>query len=140
MEINNFEKLVKIVTENIIGKISIDADPIINEKSCLILIPNIGLGFKDYFTYIRSNYPEYDLYLASNEESFNIHYIEKSKNIHFVKYDIKHSGFVNLLDAVETIIILGMKVNQMKALIETDDLEDVNHIILSSLMASKSIN
>lgn len=140
MELNNFDKLVKTVTDNILDKIDFKAGSKINDKSCLILIPNIGLGLKDYFDFIMKNYPDNDLYLGSNEEFKQMHYIENNRNINFVKFDIKDSEFINLLDAVETIIILGLKINQMKALANTDDTDDVNHIILGSAMANKSIN
>ncbi len=139
MEINNFEKLVKVVTKNILEKIDTKTTSKIIEKSCLILVPNIGLGSEDYLEYIVKHYPDYDLYLGSSEEFSKIDFIDKH-NIKFIKYDVNDIEFVKLLDQVETIIIFGLKINQMKALSLINDSEDINHIILSRLMANKSIN
>ena len=140
MEINNLDKLVKVVTENIINKMEYNTEFKVNTKSCLILIPNIGFGFNDYFKYIRKEYPKYDFYLGTHEEFSEMHYIENNKNVFFIKLDIKNTEFINLLNAVETIIVLGLKINQLKALSELDDKEDINHIILGSLMANKPLN
>lgn len=140
MEVTNFDKLVKTVTDKILDRIDLKTDSRkINDKSCLILIPNIAFGFTDYSDYIMDDYPDYDLYIGSKEEFSNKHYIENKNNIYFVKYDFQNQMFLNLLDSVENIIVLGLKINQMKALAETDDSEDINNIILGSLMANKSI-
>ncbi len=139
MDANNFDKLVKVVTENILEKIDLKSNSKISEKSCLILSSNIGFGFTEYQNYIMNNYPGYELYLGSNEEFSKMHYIKDNKNINFIKFDMKNSEFLNLLDAVETIIIIGHKISQLKALTVTDDSEDINHIILSGLMANKSV-
>ena len=140
MEINNLDKLVKKVTQNILEDTDYKADFKISDKSCLVLIPNIGLGLKDYFEYIKKIYPDHDIYLGSKEEFIKRQYIENNENITYVNYDIKNSQLINLLDEVETIIILGLKVNQLKSLSQTDDTDDINHIILSGLMTNKSIN
>lgn len=141
MEVTNLDKLVKTVTDNILSKIDFKADyKRLNDKSCLILIPNIAFGFTDYSDYLMKEYPGYDLYIGSKEEISNKQYIENKNNIYYVKYDFQNQMFLNLLDSVENIIILGLKINQMKALAETDDTEDVNNLILGSLMANKSIN
>lgn len=141
MEVNNFDKLVKTVTDNILNRIDIKIDSKrINDKSCLILIPNIAFGFTDYSEYIMNNYSGYDLYIGSNEEFSAKQYTNNNNNIYYVKYDFQNQMFLNLLDSVENIIVLGLKVSQMKAIVETDDSEDINSIILGSLMANKSIN
>lgn len=141
MEINSLDKLVKTVTDNILNRIDIKTDSnIINHKSCLVLIPNIPLGFIDYYEHIIKDFPDYDLYIGSNEEFANKQYIENKNNLYFVKYDLQNQMFLNLLDSVENIIIIGLKINQMKAITETDDKEDINNIILGSLMANKAIN
>lgn len=140
MEVNNFDKLVKKITQNIFEKYDSEMSSIMHDKSCLILIPNIGLGFEKYFDYIADNYYDNNLYVGSNEQLSKMHYIENDKKISFIPFDVKNSDFLYLLESVDSIIVLGLKVNQMKALIESDDSEDVNHIILGSLMANKSIN
>ncbi|KFZ26740.1 MAG: Nucleotide utilization protein [Candidatus Izimaplasma bacterium HR2] len=140
MEVKNLDKLAKVVTDNIFEKLDFKTDFKISDKSCLILVPNIGLGFKEYLNFIIKNYPNNDLYLGSSEEFSKTYHIENNRNLKFINFDIKNSEFINILDAVETIIILGLKINQLKALSETDDLDDINHIILESLMSNKSIN
>lgn len=139
MEINNIDKLVKIVTENILGKIDVKIESVINAKSCLIIIPNMILGFGEYLEYILKNYKEYDLYIGTLEDYAKAYQLENRKNIHCVKFDMSNKEFIRLVDAVETILILGLKINQMKDVTETNDSEDVNHIILSRIMANKSI-
>ncbi len=139
MEVKNLDKLAKVVTDNIFEKLDFKTDFKISDKSCLILVPNIGLGFKEYLNFIIKNYPNNDLYLGSSEEFSKTYHIENNRNLKFINFDTKNSEFINILDAVETIIILGLKINQLKALSETDDLDDINHIILESLMSNKSI-
>jgi hypothetical protein len=141
MEVNNFDKLVKTVTDNILNRIDIQTGSNkMNDKSCLILIPNIAFGFNDYFGYIKKAYPDYDLYIGSKEEFSNTQSIEDENNICYVKYDFKNQMFINLLNSVENIVVLGLKINQLKELVETNDSEDINNVILGSLMVNKSIN
>lgn len=140
MDLKNFDKLVQVVTDNIFEKLDFKTNFRISDKSCLILVPNIGLGFKEYLDFIIKNYPNNDLYLGSSEEFSKTYHIENNRNLRFVNYNIKNTEFINLLDTVETIIILGLKINQLKALSETDDHDDINHVIIESLMANKSIN
>jgi len=141
MEVNNFDKLVKTVTNNILNRIDIQTGSNkMNDKSCLILIPNLAFGFTDYFGYIKKAYPDYDLYIGSKEEFFNTQSIEDENNICYVKYDFKNQMFLNLLNSVKNIIVLGLKINQLKELVETNDSEDINNVILGSLMVNKSIN
>ncbi|MFK5883105.1 MAG: hypothetical protein QM489_02055 [Candidatus Izemoplasma sp.] len=140
MEKNNFDKLVKVVTDNILEKIELKTSFEINDKTCLILIPNIGIGLKDNFEYVMKNYPDNNFIIGSSEEFSKMTYIENNKNLRLVKFDIKNSSFINLLDEVENIIILGLKMNQLKSLSEANDSEDINHIILSSIMANKSLD
>jgi len=137
MEVNNLDKLVKAVTSNILDKLDYKPEFELNDKSCLILVPNIVLGFNEYYKFIIENYPGYDLYLASSEEFSNTHYIEN--NIKHLNFNVKDSEFIKILDAVNTVIILGLKISQMKSLSIANDLEDVNHIILESVMVNKSV-
>lgn len=140
MEKNNFDKLVKIVTDNILEKIDLKSNFEINDKTCLILVPNIGIGLKENFEYVMKNYPDNEFIIGSSEEFSKMTYIENNNNLRVIKFDITNSSFINLLDEVENIIILGLKMNQLKLLSEANDSEDINHIILSSIMASKSLD
>jgi len=45
-----------------------------------------------------------------------------------------------LLYQVETTIIIGLKLSQLKALMKADDEDEVNHLILSSLMANRQVH
>ncbi len=139
MEVNNFDNLVKSITSNIIDKMDYKTEFSLNDKSCLILIPNIVLGFNDYYDYIIKTYPGYDIYIGTSEEFMETHIIEKN-NIQYVNLNVRNSEFIKILDAVNTIVILGLKISQMKSLIDTDDLDDVNHLILESIMVNKSVN
>jgi small subunit ribosomal protein S10 len=139
MEVNNLDKLAKDVTSNILSKLDYKPQFKLKNKSCLIVVENIGLGFDEYYKYIIKNYSDYDLYLSSSLEFTHTHSISNYK-IKYLTYDIKNSEFIQTLEAVNTIFILGLKISQMKALSVTDDLEDINHIIIESVMANKSVN
>ena len=68
MEIKNINQLVNKVTVNILDQLDLKTTCCninINPKSCFILIPNMGLGMKEYIEYITQKYQGYDLYLAS---------------------------------------------------------------------------
>ena len=140
MEKNNFDSLVKAVTKKLMNELKLKNELKLNEKSCLILIPNKSFGVKEYLDYIIMNYPKYDLYLSSDEDFYEMEEIENNRNLDFIKFDVENNDFINIVDAVEDVIILGLKINQMKALIDIDDKEDINQIILDRLMANKSIN
>ena len=139
MEVNNLDKLVKSVTSNILDRLDYKPEFKLNDKSCLILVPNILLGFNEYYDYIIKNYPNYDLYLGSSEEFTQAHYVKKD-NIKYLNFDVLDTEFIKILDAVNTVIILGLKISQMKSLSMTDDLEDINHLILESIMINKTVN
>ncbi len=136
MEINNFDKLVKTVTTNVLEKIDLKDDFKINKKSCLILLPNMGIGIKDYISYIVNDYPGYHLYLGSKTKLADNFY---NNHVTYVKFSLDNSELMFLLDTVESIIILGLKVSQMKSLTETNDIEDINHLILGSLMTNRKV-
>lgn len=140
MEVNNLDNLVNSVTKNIFEKLDIKPQYIVSDKSCLILVPNSGLGFNDYYKYITNNYPEYNFFLGSTVEFSKTNHVVNNTDLKYINYDIKNSEFINLLDAVKTIIIPGLKISQMKLLSKTDDSDDINHIILESIMANKSVN
>ncbi len=140
MDANNLDKLVKSVTEKILEKMDRKSISQLHKKSCMVLIPNVSFGFNDFMEYILTNYPDYDLYLGSSEEFSKMHANKINKHFHFVTFDLKASEFTNLLDEVEAIIVIGLKINQMKALINTDDQESINHIIFGSLLANKTVN
>lgn len=140
MEEYNLDNLVQSVSKTIINQLDIKPQYLVNDKSCLILVPNSGLGFDDYYSYINKHYPGYNFILGSYEEFFKTNVVINSTGLKNLNLNLKDSEFINILDAVKTVIILGLKINQMKSLSETDDTEDINHIILESVMANKSVN
>ena len=140
MENYVYEKLVNLITANVLRKMDIKVVPKIDGKSCLILLPNICLGMHQYLSYINKEYGGYSIYLGLDNNSSNINYLEENRNINLVKCDLENIEFINLLDQVDIMIVLGLKINQMKAIIQTDDTETINHIILSRLMANKLVN
>lgn len=140
MELNNLDNLVNSVTKNIFEKLDIKPQFVVDDKSCLILVPNSGLRFNDYYRYISKNYPGYNFFLGSSVEFSKTNHVVNSSKLKYINYDLKNREFINLLDAVNTIVILGLKISQMKLLSEPDDSDDINHIILESIMANKSVN
>lgn len=140
MDIKNFDKLVNVITANVLQKIDPKTGSKIHDKACLIILSNMCFGIEGYLEYIMDKFPGYELYLGANDNCSKLHYIETHTNINFIKFDLENSEFLHLLDEVETIIILGLSINQMKALTKTDDSEDVNHLILGRLMANKSVS
>jgi len=136
MEINNFDELVRTVMTNVLQKIDLKDDFKINKKSCLILLPNMGIGVKDYISYIVENYSGYHLYLGSKKKLSEAHY---NQGITYVEFNLDNSELMFLLDTVESIIVLGLRVSQMKALTETNDLDDINHLILGSIMTNRKV-
>ncbi len=147
MEINNLDKLAKVVTENLLGKLELKPSSSNStvatsnklSKSCLILIPHSTLGFKDYYEFILKHYKDYKLYLSSSEEFSKLHHLDDNGYIHCITSDLKSKEFMLTLESVETILLIGAKVSQMKAIVETDDSEEVNHILLNALMTNKKI-
>jgi len=138
MEIKNINQLVNKVTVNILDQLDLKTTCYnINPKSCFILIPNMGLGMKEYIEYITQKYQGYDLYLASRENGANIGNI---KNVNKIEFNMKNQDFINILDSVENIIVLGLKINQMKSLIKTEDEDEVNQLIIEGLLANKQVN
>ncbi len=133
MEINNLDKLVKAVTNNILNTIDLSS---ISDKSCLILFQNSVFGFNEYINQIKKEYEGYELYLSTNDclKDYDLNGIKT------IGFDINNSSFRNVLESVENIIIIGLKISQMKSITETDDSEDINYIVLSSLMANKKVD
>lgn len=139
MEVNNFDKLVKIVTENILQKVDLKKNINIKEKSCLVLIPSSGFGFTEYLSFIKAQHPDYDLYLGAHEEFSKTQLIQHDESIHFVELNVLNNEFIDLLDKIKKIIIVGPKVKLLKDLSQTNDQDDINHIILGGLMANKTV-
>ncbi|XMB66607.1 hypothetical protein RI065_09930 [Mycoplasmatota bacterium zrk1] len=138
MEINNIDKLVNTVTQNVLNKINCNNNSKSVNKSCLILLQNMVFGIKEYLDYIKENYRGYEFYLGTAQELSKVNYIDNN-SLQFIEFNLANSDFLNLLNSVEVIIVLGLRINQMKAIIETDDSDDINHIILSSLMVNKPL-
>lgn len=139
MEVNNLDELKKVVTSKILEKLDYNPEFKLNPKSALIIVPNIGLGYNEYIKYILKHYPDYELYLSSNA-TFVKTYYNKNNLVKHINFDLKDIDFINILDSIQTIFILGLKINQMKAISMTDDLDDINHIIIESAMINKSVN
>ncbi len=139
MEINNFEKLVNAVTTNIIQKIEKNPDMKINTRSCLTIIPNLCLGVKDYLKKIKDSYQDYNLYFAYDESFSSLNDLKNLQNNGFLKYDFSDKTFIKFLDEVEKLVVVGLKIKEMKEISELDDSETISHIILSRLKANKSV-
>jgi hypothetical protein len=122
MELKNFDRLVQSITSNILEKLELKTEYYKHDKSCLILVPNIGFGMKDYYTYINTQFPGYNLNVGMDKSLPNIQYGSNSL-INYVDIDLKSSDFINVLENVEMIFVLGLKISQMKTLIEVDDSE-----------------
>ncbi len=140
MELNNFDKIVKTVTANILEKLELKTQSQVFDKSCLILLPNIGIGMKDYLKYITTKYTDYQIFLGTTEPLKNTTELTKHRQLQIIDFNLNDTSFNNIIDTVETIIIIGLKLSQLKALTNLDDTEEINHIILSRAMANKSLN
>lgn len=138
MELKNFDKLVQSVTSNILEKLELKTEFNVNEKSCLVLLPNIGFGMNAYYSYINRQFPGYNLYVGKQKSMSSTQYAE-NKLMQFIDIDLANEEFTSTLENVERIIILGLKISQMKTLIDANDNDDVNHVILGSLMANKPV-
>lgn len=138
MELKNFDRLVQSITSSILEKLELKPEHSKNDKSCLILLPNIGFGMKDYYAYISSEFPGYNLYVGKDNSSSNTQY-GSNNLIKYVDIDLKSNDFIDILDNVELIFVIGLKISQMKALIHVDDTDVVNHVILGSLMVNKKV-
>ena len=138
MELKNFDKLVQSVTSNILEKLELKTEYNLHDKSCLLLLPNIGFGMKDYYTYIERQFPGYNFYVGKDKSLSSIQNGDNNQ-IRLIDLDLGSKEFSSTLDNVDMILILGLKISQMKTLIEADDSEDFNHIILGSLMANKPV-
>lgn len=138
MELKNFDRLVQSITSNILTKLEVKSNNITHDKSCLILVPNIGFGMRDYYSYINKEYPKYNMYVGKDKSLPNVQY-GSDNPIHFVDIDLKCSDFITAAENAEIVFIIGLKVSQMKSLVQVDDSEEVNHVILGSLMANKNV-
>lgn len=138
MELKNFDRLVQSITSSILEKLELNTEYIKHDKSCLILVPNIGLGMNDYYSYINTQFPGYNLYVGKDKSLSNTQY-GSNDLIQYVDIDLKCSDFINILDNVEMIFVLGLKISQMKSLVEVDDSDIINHVILGSLMGNKKV-
>lgn len=138
MELKNFDKLVQSITSNILEKFELKTTNHIYEKSCLILVPKIGFGMKNYYTFIKSELPEYNLYLGKDKNLSDSLY-SVTNNINLINIDFEDDTFVSTLDKVERIVVVGLKISQMNELIEAKDDDYINHLILGAHMANKHV-
>jgi len=147
LEINNLDKLAKMVTDSILEKI--DQLPSANQKtasssikkskSILIILPENTIGFSQYHSYIRKNYSDGPSYLVFNDHFNKTHEKEIKDQYNTINFDLKNPEFLSLLNSAGTLLIVSPKVSQMKAITETNDSEDINHIILNGLMTNQNI-
>ncbi len=138
MELKNFDRLVQSITSSILEKLELKTEHKTHDKSCLILVPNTGFGMNDYYTYINTQFPDYNLYVGKGKSLSNIQY-GSDNLIKYVDIDLKCSDFTNALESAEMIIVLGLKISEMKSLALVDDSDVVNHVILGSLMSNKKV-
>ena len=138
MELKNFDKLAQSITSKILEKLELKNNFDTNDKSCLLLLPTVGFGVKDYYTYIHKEFPGYNLYVGKDKMLSGSSYVDNNL-IKFIDIDLGNETFNSMLEHVERIIIAGLKISQMKTLIDTNDSDDMNHIILGGLMANKPI-
>lgn len=136
MEVGNFDKLVTEITKNILDKSNANYFSKVSDKSCLIIIPNIIFGFQDYVAYINENYNDYSIYFSSDKTLLDTFKINKDDRINF---DMNNSDFLETLDKFEKVIVIGPKLDLLRALIQANDDLDINHIILGRMMANKSV-
>jgi len=140
MEKNNLDYLAQVVTTNILKKMDLKVNITKKSNSCLILLPNIGFGIQENLDFIVKNYKGYEIYLGTLPHFPKEQFVERYQTINFIEFNLKNKEFVDLLYQVETTIIIGLKLSQLKALMKADDEDEVNHLILSSLMANRQVH
>ena len=114
MELNNFDQLVKKVTANVLQKLDVQVDPVTKDKACLVIQPNMNFGSKEYFDYILAKYPDYELYFGTEENLSKSQYMSRYKTINFITMKFDNPIFVKVLEYVNTIVVIGPKLNQLK--------------------------
>jgi len=138
MELKNFDKLVQSITSNILEKFELKPENQTYDKSCLLLVPNLGFGMKDYYSFIKKELPGYNFYLGKDKNLSNSKY-GANNSIGLIDIDLRDETFNATLDQIERVIVIGLKISQMKELIETNDCDEINHIILGTLMVNKPV-
>lgn len=139
MEVTNFDQLAQAITSNILKKLSFQSDfKDKSNKSCLVLAPNIGIGMNEYYSYITKHYPDYNIYVGRNKPKVSA-LKNESTGFKMVAIDLEDQHFSTILDNADLVLVPGLKIAQLKSLIVTDDTDDVNHVILGSLMANKPV-
>lgn len=139
MEINNFDKLVNLVTENILNKIDLKTKSRLDSNSCLVIMPNISLGLEEYFNKIRKTHPAETIYFAIDENYADVEAIKNLKNLNIVKYDIKNSKFINAVGSAKSFMVIGLKFNELRKLTSLEDEEAIVQTILLRLQAGKKV-
>lgn len=137
MDASNFDKLVNAVTKNILEKTGVDISTESSGNSAiLVIIPNAIFGFKEYLAYIKGKYKKNKIYYSSYESVLDA--LEINKELH-IPLDTKNGEFVKAIDAFDKVIVVGPKIEILKALSDSDDTDDIHHIILGRAMANKAI-
>ncbi len=138
MEVSNFDKLVNTVTKRVIDKNYAYTKSLTknSDKSTLIIFPNVILGINEYMSYINEEYKDYNIYFSSYEKTLDALKINKESRITF---DVTNPDFIRLVDTIDKVVIIGPKIDMLKALAQTSDTEDVNHIIVERVMQNKAV-
>ncbi len=139
MEIKNFDKLVNLVAENILNKLDLKTESRLDDDSCLVIMPNISLGLEEYFAQIRKTHPAEKLYFAIEERYAGVEAIKNLQNLNMVKYDLSSSDFLNAFTAARTVIVIGLKISELRKLTALEDDDKNVQAILLRLQAGKKI-
>lgn len=137
MEVHDFEKLVSQITKNVLEQTTNPALATLSAKSCLIIIPNVVFGLEKYLAHIKEKYRGYDLIFSAEAELLKALELPGGKQISF---DMKNSEFLSVLTNVETVLVVGPKLKYLQLIAQTDDSEDVNHIVLGRVMGGKNVH
>lgn len=137
LEVNNFDKLVSAVTNNILEK----ANPTYlhkeTNKACLVLIPNIVFDFPSFVSYIEKAYQNYNIIFASEKEVLDALHLNED---HTILLQENNPTFLKMADKYEQVVLVGPRVEKLKALTVLNDSCTINHIVIGRLMAGKNVS
>jgi len=140
MELNNFDQLVNKVTATVLSRLDVAVDSLKKTKSCLIIQPQMSFGIHEYLDYITKHYPGYELYFGTYDIDTVKQYMNKYKKINYISISKDETIYKKVVEYVQNIVIIGPKMNLLKALTQVDDGDDINHIILGSLVSHKNVS
>lgn len=131
LEVSNFDKLVSAVTKSILEKTTVKNSVRTTDKSVIVMIPNPVLGLSDYIDYMNVAYKGFGIQFCSQELVLDTMEIDKQNRIAF---DINNKDFIQTLDKAERVVAFGLKVDQLRALADVGDNNDINHILITRAM------